>query len=127
MKETFSEMTELGLRLHSCLLKAIGDAAKDYDKKKRNWDNHIRKISDEDMESFDADAAEESYSELVDKVELKLALDSLPTELKEVIELYYFDGLKNAEITKLVGISEVTLIKRKTEAINMIRERLNSV
>lgn len=127
MKEQYSEMTELGLKLHTYLVKVMRNAARNYDKKEKYLRTKTVNLTSEVIDNQDSIAAEKSYSEQIENIELKFALDSLPNELKEIITLYYIDGLSNAEIEKKVGLSEVTIIKRKTEAIKLLRERLSSV
>ena len=127
MKEQFSEMTELGLRFHAYILKTIKNAAENYRKHEEYINGKIVQPSIDEQDAVDFRAAEKSYITQIEKLELKEALEKLPLNYRRALELYYIYGFSNKRITELLGISEVTLIKRKTEAIKLLRERLSSV
>ena len=125
MKEQFSEMTELGLRFHAYILKTIKNAAENYRKHEEYINGKIVQPSIDEQDAVDFRAAEKSYITQIEKLELKEALEKLPLNYRRALELYYIYGFSNKRITELLGISEVTLIKRKTEAINMLRKYMS--
>lgn len=51
-------------------------------------------------------------------------IDSLPEKYRELFELSFEQGLKNAEVAKLLQVAEITVKKRKAKLIDIIRERL---
>lgn len=51
------------------------------------------------------------------KVLVEDGLNKLPFEHKRVLMLFYVDGLKSSEVTKLMGCSERTFFRKKDEAI----------
>ena len=126
MDNYYSEMTELGLQFHSFMIKAIKGAIKDYQRDNENPGIDIIYPSEEEFEHFEAKVAESSFSDFIRNRDLKEIVESLPHDLREIIELYYFHGYSNKNIAELLGVSEVTLIKKKKEAIKIIRENLTS-
>lgn len=51
------------------------------------------------------------------KVLVEDGLNKLPFEQKRVLMLFYVDGLKTAEVTKVMGCVERTFFRKKDEAI----------
>lgn len=51
-------------------------------------------------------------------------IDSLPEKYRELFELSFEQGLKNAEVAKLLRVAEVTVKKRKAKMIDIIKARL---
>ena len=51
-------------------------------------------------------------------------IDSLPQELRELFDLSFRQGLKNAEVANLLKVAEITVKKRKARLLGTIRERL---
>ena len=118
-------MTELGLRFHAYILKTIKNAAENYRKHEEYINGKIVQPSIDEQDAVDFRASEKSYITQIEKLELKEALEKLPLNYRRALELYYIYGFSNKRITELLGISEVTLIKRKTEAINMLRKYMS--
>lgn len=52
------------------------------------------------------------------------AIRSLPPKYREIVELSFEQGLKNAEVSRLLGITEVAVRKRKARLIDILREKL---
>ncbi len=57
--------------------------------------------------------------------QLFTAIDSLPDKYRELFELSFSKGLKNAEIAQLLDIAEITVKKRKAKMLALIRQQLN--
>lgn len=51
-------------------------------------------------------------------------IDSLPGELRELFDLSFRQGLKNAEVANLLKVAEITVKKRKARLLDTIRQRL---
>ena len=61
---------------------------------------------------------------ITDKVTLEWALEQLPAEFREVIDLYYFQEMKLTEIAGLLGIG-LSLVKyRLTQARSRLQDLL---
>lgn len=52
------------------------------------------------------------------------AIDRLPVELKQILEMSFQEGLKNAEIAARLGVAEITVKKRKARLIEELRSVL---
>lgn len=54
------------------------------------------------------------------------AIDSLPEDMRELLQLSFVEGLKNAEIAEKLGLAEITVKKRKARLLTLLRSRLGS-
>lgn len=77
------------------------------------------------------EAAEESEADITRKIIeeetfrlLFEAINELNPHHREVLELSYFEGLKNAEIAQRLGISEIAVKKRKAKLLQNLRNIL---
>lgn len=61
--------------------------------------------------------------ELLDKLAIQAALTELPDELREVVVLYYFQGLKLAEISDVLHIG-LPLVKYRMKQAKLKLEDL---
>lgn len=52
------------------------------------------------------------------------AIDALPPDMRELLELSFEKGLKTAEIAARLGVAEITVKKRKARLILMLRQSL---
>lgn len=68
---------------------------------------------------------EEQYNDKYENLDLKIAVDSLPEELRIVIILFYFEDLKISEVSEIIGIPEGTVKSRLSRAKNKIAESMN--
>ena len=55
---------------------------------------------------------------------LYAAIKSLPPNYRELLSMSFEEGLKNAEIAARLGVSEITVKKRKARMLEMLRSRL---
>ncbi|HQU09307.1 MAG TPA: sigma-70 family RNA polymerase sigma factor, partial [Opitutales bacterium] len=51
-------------------------------------------------------------------------IQSLPYRLKKVIELYYFEGLRQHAIASRLGLSEARICQLRTEALLLLRSAI---
>jgi DNA-directed RNA polymerase specialized sigma24 family protein len=58
---------------------------------------------------------------------MKLALDELPDEQREVFVAHEIDGRSFKELSKESGVSVNTLLSRKRYAVLHLRERLQNI
>jgi RNA polymerase sporulation-specific sigma factor len=56
--------------------------------------------------------------------ELKVLLDKLPYLLKKVIQLKYFGGLMQREISLILGIKQVRVSRYEKKALGILREEM---
>ncbi|MDV4149854.1 sigma-70 family RNA polymerase sigma factor [Clostridium sp. AL.422] len=68
---------------------------------------------------------EEQYNDKYENLDLKIAVDSLPEELRLVITLFYFEDLKMSQIAEVVGIPEGTVKSRLSRAKDKIAKSIN--
>ncbi len=68
---------------------------------------------------------EEQYNDKYENLDLKIAINSLPEELRLVITLFYFEDLKISQIAEIVGIPEGTVKSRLSRAKDKITESIN--
>lgn len=52
------------------------------------------------------------------------AIDRLPESYREIVEMSFDEGLKNAEIAKRLGITESAVKKRKSKIIEKLRKQM---
>lgn len=52
------------------------------------------------------------------------AIDSLPEQYRQLFDLSFEQGLKNAQVASLLGMAEITIKKRKARLISLLREKL---
>ncbi|MBS5950035.1 MAG: sigma-70 family RNA polymerase sigma factor [Clostridium sp.] len=68
---------------------------------------------------------EEQYNDKYENLDLKIAVDSLPEELRLVIVLFYFEDLKISEVSEIIGIPEGTVKSRLSRAKTKVSESIN--
>ena len=82
------------------------------------------------LENIDPDAtqSDSSYAIIEHEIHLMLysVIDSLPEKYREIFDLSFEQGLKNAEVANLLKIAEITVKKRKATLIELIRARLGN-
>ena len=52
---------------------------------------------------------------------LYAAIDALPQDMRDLLEMSFEKGLKNSEIAECLGVAEITVKKRKARLIAMLR------
>ena len=120
----FLELSGLGLDLDKYIRSAIVRSARKYDRILNYYNKSLQLASDEEWKELEKDMAISEYISSLENEDLKIALTELPIELREVVRLSYLNGGKNKNVKKKLGISEVTLIKRKNAALMMLREKM---
>ncbi|WP_022868788.1 RNA polymerase sigma factor [Schaalia vaccimaxillae] len=71
------------------------------------------------------DPLPDSLPQNSDSSEISLAIDSLPEELADVIELIYSYGLSMSETAAVLSISRFSAARRRRQALNMLAELLS--
>ena len=81
------------------------------------------------LENISADAVEPEISAaLIEQETLDLlhaAIDELPEELRQVFELNFEQGLRNAEAARLMSLSLNGFNKRKAKMISLLRNKFH--
>ena len=85
--------------------------------------SYIESKSEEELENDSSHAliAHELHEMLFE------AIDSLPEQYREIFDLSFESGLKNAEIAKMLGLAEVTVKKRKAKLLAMLHDKLGGL
>ncbi len=78
--------------------------------------HHDRRITPEDVTQV---AVMEETAEIVDEMMM------LPSKLKEVIMLYYWQDLNVSEIAQLLGVAQSTVSRRLTQAREKLHEMMD--
>lgn len=66
----------------------------------------------------------ESEENLVEKISLRQAIETLPEREKNVIKLRYYHGLTQDRVSKVLGVSQVQVSRIEKKAIAMLRDLL---
>lgn len=69
-------------------------------------------------------AAEEPYERLVERIELRDALESLSEKQRRVLELSYDEGLTQPEIAERIGVPVGTVKTRSFHGLRALRQEL---
>lgn len=94
-----------------------GNLCKDYLKKTKN------SMLDEQIIENKSSLGTSGADELLDKLAIQKALTELPDELREVVVLYYFQGLKLVEISDVLHIG-LPLVKYRMKQAKLKLEDL---
>ncbi|MDE6559906.1 MAG: sigma-70 family RNA polymerase sigma factor [Muribaculaceae bacterium] len=52
---------------------------------------------------------------------LYAAIDALPPDMRDLLEMSFEEGLRNSDIAQRLGVAEITVKKRKARLISMLR------
>lgn len=105
----------------SSLFKYIRNRAVEIQRKansSRNYTEYLE-ILDSDSESIEADLIEQETMDA-----FFAAIRALPRRYREIVEFSFEQGLKNEEVGRILGITEVAVRKRKIRLIELLRTRL---
>lgn len=107
------------IKMKNFMQVALRNACRDYLKHKRRVNNR-----QEDIISYlqKVDSHEEDFCSVYIQAELLLAkaLPNLPARAKTII-VYYFEGLKTADIAHKLNLEPRTVLNQKTRAISLLR------
>ena len=88
-------------------------------------DQAISSVDDEDLTLIDKIPSGD-YQEFInsyeDKIMLEQAIEKLPPDLKEIIELSYYHDLNQREIAERINISQMQVSRRLKKAISQMYE-----
>lgn len=85
---------------------------------------NIKIKSAEEIELVECIAGEFDIDKEIDNIELKMAINKLDEDKREVINMLYFEGKTQKEIGMLEGVSQITISRRKQKAISLLKEIL---
>ncbi len=71
---------------------------------------------------FDKDATEERWTE---KFSLRDALDKIPERERQILEMRYFNGKTQIEISKSIGISQAQVSRLEKNAISKLKKHIS--
>lgn len=85
--------------------------------------NYYTAISDSDISEEDILIA---YIRTETLSRLYNAIDGLPPEMRQLLELSFEKGLKNKEIANLLGVAEITIKKKKALMLTFLKKGLTN-
>lgn len=88
-------------------------------------DQAISSVDDDDITLIDKIPAgdyQEFMNSYENRIMLKQAIEKLPTDLREIIELSYYHGLNQREISERIHISQMQVSRRLKKALNKMYE-----
>ena len=68
-----------------------------------------------------------SYDEIVLKEALKQELETLDQEYKQYIDMYFFQGLTQPQIAKIMGVNQAHVSRRIRRGVEIIRKNMGIV
>lgn len=110
--------------LRNFLYQSVKNSCLNYLKKNKSHDRYLEfmKNTSQDEEDYERKIiATEIYKEL------KLVIESLPSECKKVYELSYFQGKDNNSIAEELGVSINTVKAQKARGKKILKERLKDL
>ncbi len=91
--------------------------------------DQILSYTDSDGQTLSEKIPNEKYNSLAEyqenKIMLKEALDKLPPQLKEVIDLNFFQDISQTKIAEMLGISQMQVSRRIKKALKKLFEIIN--
>ena len=68
--------------------------------------------------------AEDNQEEMIDKLLLRTAIESLPERDRKIIVLRYFRDMTQSEVAEKIGVSQVQVSRIESRIIKEFREKL---
>ncbi|WP_434302634.1 sigma-70 family RNA polymerase sigma factor [Clostridium botulinum] len=62
-----------------------------------------------------------------EKIELKMLVDELPNDLKDIVNMIYIEGFSQTEIAKIIGCSQISISRLKREALEYLKFQVSSI
>lgn len=116
-RDMFSSYTHLKSFLYKCIHnKAVSILRSDVA-------SHNYTVSSQDNDAVEEDILV-GYIRSETLSMLYNAIDSLPDDLRRLLELSFEHGLKNKEIAELLGVAEITVKKKKARMLELLKQRL---
>ena len=112
-RQTFKSALTFKAFLYSC----IHHAAIDILRKNRAQSNYLSQ-QDDHTEFLNSIIEQETLNLLYDSIE------RLPEKYRRIFELHFQQGLKNAEIAQLLGVTESAIKKQKAYMLDLLRKDL---
>lgn len=105
--------------LKAFLYRCIHNQAMSLQRSNSAAENYTTTIPDSDIYEEDLLVA---YIESETLARLYRAIDVLPPEMRQILELSFEQGLKNKEIADMLGVAEITVKKRKARLIALLKK-----
>lgn len=81
--------------------------------------------SEKDIEYLDTIESDEREDELIEKIMLREAIDSLSEREKKIVLLRYFSDKTQSEIAKELGVSQVQISRLETKIVENLKQKLS--
>ena len=78
----------------------------------------------DESEMIDTLPAEDNQEELIDKLLLRTAIESLPERDRKIIVLRYFRDMTQSEVAEKIGVSQVQVSRIESRIIKEFRQKL---
>lgn len=82
------------------------------------------KIGDDDSLSVEDICGEDSLGEVVEKIALSQALESLDEKSRSIIFMRYYKGMTQSEVASILGMTQVKVSRTEKKIITALRERM---
>ena len=77
-----------------------------------------------ERELIDTLPAEDKQEEIIDKLLLRTAIESLPERDRKIIVLRYFRDMTQSEVAEKIGVSQVQVSRIESRIIKEFRQKL---
>lgn len=75
---------------------------------------------------IDCLVGEFNTDEYAENIDLKIAINKLNTYQRKILKMIYFDDKTQKEISKILGVHEMTILREKKKILNLLRETLTA-
>lgn len=82
------------------------------------------KVGDEDSLSVEDICGEDSLGEVVEKIALKQALESLDEKSKSIIVMRYYKGMTQSQVALRLGMTQVKVSRTEKRIISDLRDKM---
>lgn len=113
-RHTFSGAQAFYAFFYTCIYHAAIDILR-----RNNARSHYLSQQEKDTEFLNSIIEQETLSLLYD------AIENLPQKYRRIFDLSFEQGLKNAEIAALLGVTESAIKKQKATMLKLLREELH--
>ena len=76
-------------------------------------------------ELLDKLPAVDNQEEMVEKMQLKTALEKLPEREKKIIMLRYFRDMTQSEVAEVIGVSQVQISRIENKIVSDMKKQLS--
>ena len=82
-------------------------------------------VEEKSRERLDKLPAVDNQEEMVEKMQLKTALEKLPEREKKIIMLRYFRDMTQSEVAEVIGVSQVQISRIENKIVSDMKKQLS--